>query len=37
VFRGPYEYASPDTEEDYLPQTQSLNGHPVSGQPVVHH
>jgi cytochrome c oxidase subunit 1 len=22
VYHGPYEYASPDTEEDYLPQTQ---------------
>jgi cytochrome c oxidase subunit 1 len=24
VFRGPYEYASPDSVEDYLPQSQKL-------------
>ncbi|MHC4449061.1 MAG: cytochrome c oxidase subunit I [Planctomycetota bacterium] len=24
VFRGPYEYASPDVEEDFLPQTKQL-------------
>jgi cytochrome c oxidase subunit 1 len=24
VFRGPYEYASPDSEEDYLPQSRKL-------------
>jgi len=24
VYRGPYEYASPDVEEDYLPQTREL-------------
>jgi cytochrome c oxidase subunit 1 len=25
VYRGPYEYASPESEEDYLPQTKKLN------------
>jgi cytochrome c oxidase subunit 1 len=35
VYRGPYEYASPETEEDYFPQTQ--NGKVPSGQPVHHH
>jgi cytochrome c oxidase subunit I len=37
VYRGPYEYASPESEEDYLPQTVSLNGRVTSGQPLVHH
>jgi cytochrome c oxidase subunit 1 len=36
VYRGPYEYASPESEEDYLPQTVSLNGK-AAGQPLVHH
>jgi cytochrome c oxidase subunit 1 len=37
VYRGPYEYASPESDDDYLPQTQSANGRPA-GQPVpVHH
>jgi cytochrome c oxidase subunit 1 len=35
VRRGPYEYASPESEEDYLPQTES---HPVGApQPVPAH
>ena len=25
VFRGPYEYASPEVEEDYLPQAKKLS------------
>jgi cytochrome c oxidase subunit 1 len=37
VYRGPYEYASPETEEDFLPQTTSLNGKAVSGKQLVHH
>jgi cytochrome c oxidase subunit 1 len=26
VYHGPYEYARPDTKEDYLPQTQKIEG-----------
>jgi cytochrome c oxidase subunit 1 len=26
VYRGPYEYAALDVEEDYLPQTRKLEG-----------
>jgi cytochrome c oxidase subunit 1 len=37
VFRGPYEFASPETDEDYLPQTVTVNGKATSGQPLVHH
>jgi cytochrome c oxidase subunit I len=37
VYRGPYEYASPESEEDYLPQTQPPNGQAVTEQPLVHH
>ena len=38
VYRGPYEYASPDSAEDYLPQTATPNGqlHPT-GAPVHAH
>ena len=25
VYRGPYEYASPEVEEDFLPQSRKLN------------
>ena len=35
VYRGPYEYASPESEADYLPQTQ--NGAVPADQPLVHH
>jgi cytochrome c oxidase subunit 1 len=31
VYRGPYEYASPETEEDYLPQTAKPSGIGGSG------
>jgi cytochrome c oxidase subunit 1 len=34
VYRGPYEYASPDCKEDYLPQTDKLEG--ASKVPVLH-
>ncbi len=35
VYRGPYEYASPESDEDYLPQTQSPTGTKTpTGQPV---
>jgi cytochrome c oxidase subunit I len=37
VRRGPYEYASPETKEDYLPQTADLNGQVISDRPVLHH
>jgi cytochrome c oxidase subunit 1 len=37
VRRGPYEYASPETEEDYLPQTADTNGRLAVGTPLVHH
>jgi cytochrome c oxidase subunit 1 len=37
VRRGPYEYASPETEEDYLPQTAETNGQLAAGTPLVHH
>jgi cytochrome c oxidase subunit 1 len=37
VYRGPYEYASPESTEDYLPQTESLNGQAVADKPAVHH
>ena len=30
VYHGPYEYALPGLEEDYLPQTRNLNGHPAA-------
>jgi cytochrome c oxidase subunit 1 len=33
VVRGPYEYASPEAEEDYLPQTAAPAGE-VAGRPV---
>src|SRR5438445_4708873 len=36
VYRGPYEYASPESEEDYLPQTENLNGKVAGTQPVHH-
>jgi cytochrome c oxidase subunit 1 len=29
VYRGPYEYASPETDGDYYPQTQSPTGKPA--------
>ena len=35
VYRGPYEYASPEATEDYLPQTASPNGQVVTGTPVL--
>ncbi len=34
VYRGPYEYASPESEDDYLPQTQPWPGKVPSGPPV---
>jgi cytochrome c oxidase subunit 1 len=38
VYRGPYEYASPDSDTDYLPQTASPNGRPhPTGTPVHAH
>jgi cytochrome c oxidase subunit 1 len=37
VYRGPYEYASPESTEDYLPQTLHLNGKAAESQPAVHH
>jgi len=37
VYRGPYEYSSPESEEDYLPQNQSVNGAPATGKPAYHH
>jgi len=37
VYRGPYEYSSPESEEDYLPQSQSPNGAPATGNPADHH
>jgi cytochrome c oxidase subunit I len=37
VVRGPYEYASPESEEDYLPQTEAPGtGVPVQ-KPAYHH
>jgi cytochrome c oxidase subunit 1 len=36
VYRGPYEYASPESEEDYLPQTENLNGKVAGTQPIHH-
>jgi cytochrome c oxidase subunit I len=36
VFRGPYEYASPEAQEDYLPQTDRLPGQ-STGQPALAH
>ena len=36
VVRGPYEYASSESEEDYLPQTAPVQGTGVSTQPVHH-
>jgi cytochrome c oxidase subunit 1 len=35
IYRGPYEYASPESDTDFLPQT--LNGKVPSDQPLVHH
>jgi len=29
VYRGPYEYSSPEVEEDYLPQNRLLTGQPA--------
>ena len=37
VRRGPYEYASPETDEDYLPQIADTNGKVATGTPLVHH
>jgi cytochrome c oxidase subunit 1 len=34
VYRGPYEYASPEVSGDYYPQTQPPSGQPA---PVAHH
>jgi cytochrome c oxidase subunit 1 len=36
VFRGPYEYASPESDKDYLPQTDRLPGQ-SPGQPALAH
>jgi cytochrome c oxidase subunit 1 len=36
VYRGPYEYSSPQTQEDYLPQTAKLEG-PSSEMAHAHH
>src|SRR5258708_1792742 len=37
VYRGPYEYGSPETEEDYLPQTGPPTTGDVHGKPVPVH
>jgi cytochrome c oxidase subunit 1 len=37
VYRGPYEYASLETEADYLPQTFRLDGKARTAEPVGHH
>ena len=29
VYRGPYEYSSPEVTEDYLPQSRLLSGAPA--------
>ncbi len=34
VYRGPYEYASPESEDDYLPQSQPWPGKVPTGPPV---
>jgi cytochrome c oxidase subunit 1 len=36
VYRGPYEYASPEVDEDYLPQTERLDGK-ASASATAHH
>jgi cytochrome c oxidase subunit 1 len=36
VYRGPYEYASPESTEDFLPQTALVNGAGVVPSPVHH-
>jgi cytochrome c oxidase subunit 1 len=36
VYRAPYEYASPETEEDYYPQNEPPHGH-HSDEPPAHH
>jgi cytochrome c oxidase subunit I len=36
VYRGPYEYASPESEDDYLPQTALVNGAKVTTRPAHH-
>ncbi len=33
VYRGAYEYSSPEVAEDYLPQDRLLTGAPVPGRP----
>ncbi len=33
VYRGPYEYSSPESQEDYLPQTQPPAGGSPAGSP----
>jgi len=37
VYRGPYEYASPETTEDYYPQTQPPENGSEPGKPVYGH
>src|SRR5262249_50786963 len=37
VYRGPYEYAAPEVEEDYLPQTRGPAELPASAGVPVHH
>jgi cytochrome c oxidase subunit 1 len=37
VYRGPYEYSSPESEEDYLPQTGPPSTGDVAGHPVRAH
>jgi cytochrome c oxidase subunit I len=37
VYRGPYEYASPESAEDYLPQTDTPASLPAGGVPVPAH
>ena len=37
VYRGPYEYNSPESTEDYLPQTTKLDGHASGGVPAHGH
>jgi cytochrome c oxidase subunit 1 len=32
VYRGPYEYSSPESKEDFLPQWQAPVGAPAGGR-----
>jgi hypothetical protein len=33
VYRGPYEYSSPQSDRDYLPQSEPLKGRPLGAHP----